>query len=64
MSLLLSEKTDGMNQSGNRTTRGRRNKMKTLDDREKRSFVGSIKYCDSTNHHLHHLGQFVDSFYF
>ena len=58
------EKSDGMNQSGNRPTRGRRNKIKTVDDREKRSFVGSTKYCDSTNHHLHRLGQFVDSLYF
>ena len=53
-----------MNQSGNRTTRGRRNKMKTVDDQEKESFIGSTKYCDSTNHHLHCLDQFVDSLYF
>ena len=58
------KKSDGMNQSANRQTRGRRNKMKTLDDREKRTFVGSNKYCDSTNHHLHRLDQFVDSLYF
>ena len=57
-------KSDGMNQSGNRTTRGRRNKMKTADDQEKESFIGSTKYCDSTNHHLHCLDQFVDSLYF
>ena len=58
------KKTNGMNQSGNLPTRGRRNKMKTVDDQEKRSFVGPTKYYDSMNHHLHRLGQFVDSLYF
>ena len=38
--------------------------MKTVDDQEKESFIGSTKYCDSTNHHLHCLDQFVDSLYF
>ena len=58
------KKSNGMNQSGNCTTRGRQNKMKTVDDQEKGGFVGSTKYCDSTNHHLHRLGQYVDSLYF
>ena len=57
-------KSNGMNKSGNRPTRGRRNKMKTVDDQEKESLIGSTKYCDSTNDHLHRFGQFVDSLYF
>ena len=57
-------KSDNLNKSGKRTTRGRRNKMKTVDDQQQETNVTSTRHCDNTNHHLHCLGQFVDSLYF
>ena len=50
---------------GSRTTRGRRNKMKSVDDSNKQCDSNkSMKKCSSDAHHLHNLNQFVDSLYF
>lgn len=50
---------------GNRTTRGRRNTMKSVDDKNKEFDDNeSMIKCSSVAHHLHNLNQFVDSLYF
>ena len=51
--------------NGNRTTRGRHNTMKSIDDNKKLFHINkSSKKCDSLAHHCHSLNQFVDSLYF
>ena len=51
--------------NGNRTTRGRRNTMKSIDDNKKQlDLTKPTKKCDSLAHHCHRLNPFVDSLYF
>ena len=56
----LTKSNDGINR--NRSTRGRRNKMKSIDDGN----IGNNfdNGCNAMNHHSHNLNQFVDSLYF
>ena len=56
----LTKSNDGINR--NRSTRGRRNKMKSIDDGN----IGNNfdNGCNAMNHHSHNLNQFVDKLYF
>lgn len=48
-----------------RTTRGRRNQMKSVDDNYKRNVqCVSLVECNTADHHSHNLNQFGDSLYF
>ena len=50
---------------GQRTTRGRRNQMKSVDDRHNtKNWRADHGECNATNHHSHNLNQFGDSLYF
>ena len=47
-----------------RSTRGRRNHMKSIDDQNADPHSLSNKKCNAMDHHSHNLNQFVDSLYF
>ena len=51
--------------NGQRNTRGRRNIMKSVDDKCIPNIMGaSSEKCNAVDHHTHNLNQFGDSLYF
>ena len=58
-------KISNNSRNGQCNTRGRRNIMKSIDDKYKQNILGaSSEKSNAVDHHTHNLNQFGDSLYF